>query len=463
MLRDFFIPAALAAPMTQTRQHESYAQSGVIYESAQLSPDYLQTFLEKFRQPAYGFGKGSKVWQERAINAWCAVAREWQTLKFAGAKTVLPALAAATGLSPKMLKAALRNHFWVFDAEVLNAWLREVKRERDKTAARKTRYPQLVFLVNAGNIPGVAIHPLLHLSVLGIPTLVKNAASEPFLMPAILATLARHDPEVASRLAVFTWARSAAALTATVLRRQPTVVAFGDEITMQHFAQQQKPFADFGDRFSLALVNAGSAKTNLRHLAYDLCMFEQMGCLSPQAIILFTADWKKVEKFCARLAAALAQMSTTLPLGKRTPAQHALIQQWRGALAARGAAGEKIILLTSAGTAWTVAAAENFDLNERVAYRFARVWPVPAIKEFAALAQQYKTKLNILIWGSSLAELEKFMNAPELGEAADQLFFNFAGHAQAPNCGWLDQVNPTWRRLTRGLRLPATTSNNAET
>jgi len=456
MLRDFFIPNGFAEPLTQTRQHESYAQSGVIYASAQLSAEWLAEFATKFRQPAFGFREGSKDWQARAIKAWCQVAREWQKIKFPGAKTILAALAAATGLSQKMLKEALYNHFRVFTEEVLNSWLREVKCDRDRHAEQKMRYPALAFLVSAGNIPGVAIHPLVHLSVLGIPALVKNSSLEPFLLPAILTTLAKHDPTVASRLAALTWSRSNSDLTQTVMEYNPAVIAFGDDGTIEKFAQRKKHFADFGDRFSLTIVNPHRENLRVRQMAYDICMFEQMGCLSPQAIILLTADWKKVEEFCARLAKAMAKMSAILPIGKRTAAQHALIQQWRGALAVRSAAGEKIILLTSAGTAWTVAAAEHFDPNERVAYRFARVWPVASIKDLITIVERYKNKLQILLWGNSGRELEKFFASSELGAAFDNLFFNFAGLAQAPSCGWLDEVNPRWRRLTRGLRLKTT-------
>jgi hypothetical protein len=453
MLHDFFIPAGFAEPRAQICQHESSAQSGVMYETAQLSVEWLKAFLENFRRPAFGFGKGNKAWQARAIKAWCQVAREWQTMKFSGAKTVLAALAAVTGLSSKMLQEAFDNHFCVFDEEILKKWLAFVKHEREQRAEEKVKYPSLAFLITAGNIPGVAIHPVIHLSLLGIPVLIKNASSEPLLLPAILGTLARHDPAVAARIAAFTWPREKADLTRTVLQHNPVLIAFGDDNTIAKFAQQKKYFADFGDRFSLTVVNPVGAKTKMPHIAYDLCMFEQMGCLSPQAVILLTDDWKKVERFCAQLAEAMEKMNVTLPIGKRSAAQHAWIQQWRGALAARAAAGEKIILLTSAGTDWTVAAAKHFDLNERVACRFARVWPVASIKELAAIVHQYKNKVQTLIWGNSLDELQKFFDSPALDETFDNLFYSFAGLAQAPSCGWLDEVNPAWRRLTRGLRF----------
>lgn len=453
MLRDFFIPAAVDEPPTLWQQHASYGQSGLIYEAAQPTSAWLATTLEKLRQPAYGFTAGSKAWQARAITAWCKVAEEWKALRFPGAKKFLGYLVATTGLSEKMLKEALHNHFGVFDAEILTKWLNRTKRRRDQCAAEKVNYPELVFLIAAGNIPGVAIHPLIHLSLLGIPTLVKNASTEPLLLPAILETLARHDAEVAARLLALTWPRTQAGLTEAAMACHPALVAFGDEETIATFTQQRKRFVDFGDRFTLTLAHPAGAQAHVRKIAYDFCMFEQMGCLSPQAIFLFTEDWRKVDVFCRQLAQAMERMNVTLPILKRSPVQQAMVQQWRGALVARGAAGEKMILLTGKGTDWTVAAATHFDLDERVACRFIRVWPVAAITAFDEVFQRYQNRAHILIWGNSVNELQRFWNAPELDQKFDRVPFTLAGQAQMPNCGWLEDVNPAWQRLMYGLRL----------
>lgn len=452
MFRDFFIPSNFEAPHTQLRQRAKNAPGGLLYESAQLSEKWLADFAAKFRQPAIGFKTGSKAYQQRAIKAWSQVAHDWQTMKFRGAKTVLATLAATTGFSEKMLKEALFNHFVVCHAEAFAGWLEAVKHEREKNAERKINHPALVFLVNAGNIPGVAIHPVIQLSLLGIPTLVKNASAEPFLLPAILMALAQYDSTVAARCAALTWSRSAPALTETVMHCKPALAAFGDDDTMAHFAQQQKRFADFGDRFSLALVNPANAKSQLHKLAYDVCMFEQMGCLSPQAILFVTDDWKQVETFCAQLAAAMEKITRQFPAGKRTTAQQAAIQQWRGALAVRAAAGEKIILLTGNGTDWTVAAAGRFDLDERVAWRFARVWPVPTLAQAVTILRQHEAKLQSLALGFSYEEQQQVaIDFPDLTDGASNRLHTLPGFMQRPAFGWLN-INDEWKRLTAGLR-----------
>ncbi|MGH7595012.1 MAG: acyl-CoA reductase [bacterium] len=455
MLRDFFVPPGFDEPPSQRRQHESLAPSGLSYEAATLAPSWLAEFAERFRRPAVGFKQGSKAWQQRAIKAWCQVADDWQTRKFLDAKPFFAALSAATGLSQKMLQEAVSKHFYFFDEALIKEWLKIVRREREAQPECRRHHPALAFLVAAGNLPGVAILPVVHLSLLGIPTLVKSASAEPFLLPAILTTLANYDPEVAARLAVFNWPRSASELTQAVTQHHPALAAFGDDGTMRQFAQYQQRFADFGDRFSLAIIEPDGIKSTASAVAYDVCMFEQMGCLSPQAIFLLTNDWNRVEAFCRHLAGALGKMSEKIPVNKRTPAQHAAVQQWRGALAARDAASEKVILLTSAGTDWTVAAAEHFDLDERVAYRFARVWPVPSLAEAMPILQQYRSRLQALALGSSLQERQKLLHDfPDLENAFSHTLKTIAGYMQVPAFDWLD-LHPEWRRLTRGLRREA--------
>jgi hypothetical protein len=450
MPQDFFIPDNFEKPPTYKREQE-----GLICESAALSAGWIAEFATKFRQPAIGFKKGSRAWQQRAVKAWSRVAHEWRGLEFPESKNILAALSAATGLSLEMLAEGIRNHFSHLDEATLLDWLQRVRQERHGAPYELTTdYPELVFLVTAGNIPGVAIHPVIQLSLLGIPTLVKNASAEPFLLPAIFNSLACHDPEVAARTAALTWSRQDSAITETVLALKPQLVIFGDDGTIAHFAEKNTGLADFGDRFSLAIVSQEAVDSQLlQNLAYDLCMFEQQGCLSPQAILLLTSEWDKVENFCTQLAEEIKKMTERLPLGRRTPAQQAAIQQWRGALAARRAAGEKVILLTSAGTEWSVAAAEQFDLNDRVAHRFARVWQAPSIEKALSILNEYEPQLQAVVWGITANE-ERLVRQHFTKDDAysfRRLCQTRAGYLQKPAFGWLD-LNPSWFRLTRGFK-----------
>jgi hypothetical protein len=158
MLRDFFIPDNFQKPPTQ--QPDDF-----VYESANFAPAWLKQFTEKFMQPAIGLEKGAKAWQQRAAKAWSQVAQEWRNLQFPEAEALLAALAAKTGLSRPMLQEALRNHFGNVRENVLLNWLAQVRKDRGpRNLPLATTYPELIFLVAAGNIPGMAIHPVVQLA-----------------------------------------------------------------------------------------------------------------------------------------------------------------------------------------------------------------------------------------------------------------------------------------------------------
>lgn len=448
MLRDFFISNEFQK--SQTHEHR---QNGVVYKSANLSAAWVTQFTGEFMQPAIGFSQGSKSWQQRAAKAWSRVAQQWRNLQFPEAEELIAALEAKTGLSRPMLQEALRNHFWNMQESVLKNWLMQVRKDLGpKYLPIAKTYPELVFLVAAGNIPGVSIHPVVQLSLLGISTLVKNASAEPFLLPAILSSLERHDAQVAGRIAAFTWSRQDTALTNALLAFGPQLVVFGNDETLFEFENQSHALAAFGDRFSLVLVSPAAVEPKtLDDLAYDICMFEQKGCLSPQAILLLTEKWEEVEIFCQQLANAMSKISKRFPIGARTPAQQAAIQQWRGAYAARQAAGEKVLLLSSSGTEWTVVATENVNLDERVAYRFARVWPIPSIVKAMSILRRYELQLQALAISLEDKEMEIFLqHFWKNGAHFTHILDTFPGSMQKPVFGWLDQ-NKDWLRVTRAL------------
>ncbi|MDZ7343358.1 MAG: hypothetical protein ONA90_02465, partial [candidate division KSB1 bacterium] len=219
-----------------------------------------------------------------------------------------------------------------------------------------------------------------------------------------------------------------------------------------HFEPHSRQLAGFGDRFSLALVDPNAVgPEQLKGLAYDVCMYEQMGCLSPQAILLLTDQWEAVENFCNAFADAMAKMSEQLPVGRRTPAQHAAVQQWRGALAARRAAGEKIILLRSGGTEWTVAAAEHVDLNERVACRFARVWPIASLPNAMSILHRFERQLQSLATSLTLEETESFvLQFTGIDSPCKHIQITSPGLMQKPIFGWMDN-DASWFEVTRAL------------
>lgn len=438
MLKPYFVPAPLA-------------RAGINYQN--IPPVELAALAQALRQPAIGFGKNAEDWQRRAIQAWHDVARAWETWRFPEAEQVLAQLEKNTRMSAPVLRESIANHFRVITAEAMNAWLKEIRAARDDDDAGRGKYPPLAFLIASGNIPGAALQQLVQLSLLGIPTLVKSASAEPDLVPAVLATLAQRDAHIACRLAALSWPRENEAATRAIFDLQPRVIALGDDGTMERLRTATGgALTPFGDRFSAAIMHAAAAGVQtLRKLVYDHCMFDGKGCLAPQAVMVVAAQWREVEQLALHFAGVLAEETQKWPRGNWSAAEIAMIQQWRGEMLARRAAGEKIALYQPRDTAWTVMAAEEFDLEQRVAFRTVRLLWMRDFSEAMRALKNHSAKIQALaveIKDEEYAQL--VLDLDEQEEVLGRLICA-PGELQRPFFAWL-AVNKQWFELTYGVQ-----------
>lgn len=416
-----------------------------------ISPAELTSLLLSFRRPAIGFARNAKEWQRRAVSAWHAVARAWENWQFPEAEVVLRRLQANTRMSLPVLRESIANHFREITADAINAWLDEVREARaDEADAMK--YPSLVFVIASGNIPGAALQQVVQLSLLGIPTLVKSASAEPDFMPAVFSALAQQDAEVASRLMALSWPRENIAASDAVLALSPQVIALGDDGTMQQLhVKTGGTLMPFGDRFSAAIIHAKSARVQtLRKLVYDYLMFDGKGCLSPQVVTVIAEQWQEVEQLATHFAGILAEESAKWPAGNWSASEHALIQQWRGEWQARRAAGENIVLYQPADTSWTVVAAEEFDLEQRIAFRAVRLLWVKSFDDVMLILKNYSAKIQALA-----VEIEDHEHAQlvlDLDEQEEVLgrIICEPGALQRPAFAWM-AINKQWFELTYGV------------
>lgn len=418
-----------------------------------LSVAGLSSLLQSFRRPAIGFEENANEWQRRAVRAWQALARAWENWQFPEAEIVLRRLQANTRMSMPVLRESIANHFREITAEAMNDWLDEIREARDDDPGALP-YPALTFVIASGNIPGAAVQQVVQLSLLGIPTLVKSASAEPDFMPAVFSTLAQHDAEVASRLMALSWPRENNAASDAVLALSPQVIALGDDGTMQRLhVKTGGTLMPFGDRFSAAIIRAKSARVQtLRKLAYDHVMFDGKGCLSPQVVMVIAAQWREVEQLALHFAGVLTEESITWPAGNWSAEDHAMIQQWRGEWQARRATGENIALFQPADTSWTVVAAEEFDLEQRIAFRAVRLLWVKSFDDVMLILKNDSAKIQAL--AVEIEDDEHAQLVLDLDEQEEVLgrIICAPGALQRPAFAWM-AINKQWFELTYGVRL----------
>jgi hypothetical protein len=206
-----------------------------------------------------------------------------------------PALRESAALSAGCLDAsldALLDGFTTAEVRTVFARARR-RRERPRViaiardAAPRSTAPHLVVL--AGNLPGVALQPLLVSLALHRPAILKSSSREPFFAPAFAAALAQREPALDAAIAAIAWRGGDAAIEEPLLAGVDRVVAYGGALAL---ADLRRRAADkliaFGPKASVALVAHDLDAAALEHvaaaLARDIALFDQRGCLSLQAI-----------------------------------------------------------------------------------------------------------------------------------------------------------------------------------
>ena len=414
-----------------------------------LSAENLHSLIQNFKKSISNIDQDRETWQKRIVNAWVRVARQWETWSFEDADNLLNQLEKTTRMSRPVLRESIANHFRVVRVSDLTKWQQQnfaVKEEEQHSR----RSDSFVFLISSGNIPGAAIHPIIQLSLLGIPVIIKCSSHEPYLLPTLIHTLAHYDAEAASRLLVLTWPREEQQLTQTVLAHKPDVVTFGSDDTVTSLrSMSSKAYAPMGDHFSIVILQALNLKVEmLRQLAYDFIMFDGKGCLGPQVVCVIADDWQDVVKLAGHFSGIMMEEIKLWPAGQWTPAEKAMIQQWRGEWQARNAAGEEVVLYHPDDTSWTVVAADKFDLSVRVAYRVVRFLWCKDSRQAEEILKQHTEKIHALaIEVDPDFDLDVISGLDENSELLGRSITT-PGHLQRPAFDWMD-INKSWNEMLR--------------
>lgn len=202
-------------------------------------------------------------------------------------------------------------------ADALDQWI-----PRGSVRVR-ARAPQLIYHVCAGNLAVSAITSLMHGLLVGASNVVKlPSPREDSAARREIATFVRSLPKALRDLVDIQNVRDERAL-----RQANVVIAFGSDTTMAALREQlrvDQKFIAHGHAVSLLWLDAPDRLTagEARACAMDVLMYDQLGCLSPQAIYL--PPGADLEKLGRKLAHALETQWRRLvvkplrPLGVRS-------------------------------------------------------------------------------------------------------------------------------------------------
>jgi hypothetical protein len=315
------------------------------------SPDPFQThcFFEEVYRRITGIGR------ERA----------------AGWRQAIMRIAQQRGCSESMLQASL--------AELVQP-LSEVRRFAEKAPDRR----ELIGFVMPGNIPGAGLHEVVTALIAGCAAIIKTAISEPIFFAEFAKTLrevdAKFGTRFGSRIAVFSWGREHADLSAALKQNCDRLVVFGDDDTIAHLETESgKWFAGFGTRMSGAILTRealeGPTALNsiVLKLARECTLFDQRGCLSPHHIFVEEAGRARI--FADHLAKVWKDWARGEPLRLIGLEDAAAVRRVRENARWRRIGGQDVALWEGANLSWSVI--YDRDASFRVSPGFRTVYVSP--------------------------------------------------------------------------------------
>lgn len=308
-----------------------------------------------------------------------------------------------TGLSRPMLRHVLPLVFEEYRGERLGALLDAELGGRDSldravASNEGTRHaigPGLSVHVLAGNLPGAGLDGGIFSLLVKSAVLVKAASTEPVLPDLFARSLAAVDPELGACLRVVHWPGGRADLERSAFERADLVVASGSDVSLASIRERlgaDTRFIGYGHKLSFGLVTrAGLADCGAlahwsRAAAYDVAVYDQLGCLSPQLIYVEEGGPVSPREFAARLADSLAEWQITLPRGAAPTAAVSAIRRVRDQAEWQALAGKDVELHTSrSGLHWTVIYEADPTFAPSPLYRTVRVKPLRGPTHIAEL------------------------------------------------------------------------------
>lgn len=196
--------------------------------------------------------------------------------------------------------------------------------DADPSAGRRRRAvgPPLLFVVHAGNVPGVAVTAALRGLLVRSGVLCKAPEAEPGLLALFARELAREDPLLGRSLATTWWPGGGEVpVEEEWARRAGTAVVYGGGHAVRALRRKLPAGADLvvhGPKLGVGAVLpdvAGGAAGPLREaaagLARDVCAYGQAGCVSPRVVYVVGHS---AGPFAEALGAALEEET-----GRRPP------------------------------------------------------------------------------------------------------------------------------------------------
>jgi acyl-CoA reductase-like NAD-dependent aldehyde dehydrogenase len=303
--------------------------------------------------------------------------------------------------------------------------------------------PGLLTCVFSGNVPGIPAFDLALGLALKSACLVRPASGEPVFAELFARSLLEEDELLGRCVAVHRWGYD----DASAYSQAGAVLAYGSDETVAAIRRQVAPgvrFLGHGHKISFALVARDFASMETaRHLALDVAMYDQQGCVSPHMAFVERGGELSPQGFALACAEALAVLEGEMPRARLSQGE---------ALALRSARDEAEFtadhFIGSPGDlAWAVAYYEAPAFLPSPLNRLLRTYGVDDLAEVAGVVAPYRGYLQTVALAGDRGDVVEALSRLGVSRVCP------VGRAQQPGALWRHDGRPTAGDLVRWTDL----------
>jgi hypothetical protein len=396
---------------------------------------------------------------DRVILAWLEPDSTWRRR----AEHLLPA---ATGFSPQMIRHGLPLLLAPLRGAAVGALLDAELGTRHVLDGphheRQALGPALITHVLSGNIPGLAAFPIVLSLAVKSAALIKSAAGDP-VFPALFAASVRSiDTALADCIVVADWRGGDPRFEEVAFRTADLVVASGADTAITAIRSRVSGrFIGHGHKVSVAVVGKecldgdAGARRLAQRLAYDVSLWDQQGCLSPQLCYIETGAAVTPEDFARLLGEALDDYAHQLPPRTLTLEEQAAVLRFRQTSEWH----DGYALLASPGsTAWTISLERDACFTSSCLNRCLRLKVVEDLAVLATALAAHRHQLEaagVAVGGDRIAGVTSMLGACGVHRICP------LGTMQTPTLAWRQGGRPRIAEWVEWVGIEAATAHGS--
>lgn len=297
--------------------------------------------------------------------------------------------------------------------------------------------------VIAANTPLLSWVSCLRCLLLGMGSLIK-VPSGPSAAYAYLFKRTIHDvsPDLARLIEIGAWKGGDTAIESKFVSTMDKLVVYGSDRTIEHYrALSPAAMLGYGHRTSYAVFFGDSAPdADIDGVIQDVVLFDQGGCLSPQALFVIGTP-EHADVLAARVHARFPAIVKRIGLVPRTLDALAVVREIRS-LSSMDANAR---VLTLADDSWTIILRESDGVPPTITHGVLFVQSVPSLADLERMITSRALPVQGICfsdcYSSESADIVTFAN--HIGAS----FLAAPGSLQRPPFRWTQDNYPVLRAL----------------